>query len=98
MISRGEGEPAKPQEEREFNKQEANSKARSGTTEHGPEAHRIHEKGEPDGAAAEEDTARPGSSRSRGYPGREGDQRPVTRLEAPEVRARAHRDRSGEGW
>jgi hypothetical protein len=97
FSTRGEGQPAKPQERQEFNKEKANSKARAAPPDEQLEGGRVDEDGASDRGAAEE---HPADARTAGRETGErgpGDQEPVMNLNAAKARLLGHCARSSSG-
>src|SRR5262249_36487392 len=88
--TRGEGEPAKPQEGQEFNREKSNSKARTPSVEESAESDGVEKDREPDGAASNQHATDPGTACGGRHDGAGGDEGPVARLEAVKIRARGH--------
>src|SRR5690348_4812989 len=97
LRSRGDYEPAKPQERQEFNKEKANSKARAAPADEQLEGGRVHADGTPDRGTADDHSpgARPagGDKRERGP----ADQEPVVNLDPAKARSPGHCVRSSSG-
>src|SRR5947207_8935014 len=90
LRSRDEGEPPKPQERQEFNKQKTNSKARTASPDEQLEGGRVDEDGAADRRAAEE---HPADSRTADREADErgpGDQEPVVNLDPVKARLPGH--------
>ena len=90
LSSRGEGEPAKPQEGQEFNKEKPNSKARTRPPEQGAEPDGVEENRDPNGPTAGENPAGTGGPDGGARSGRHPDERPVPHLEPAKVWRRGH--------
>ena len=95
LSTRGEGEPANPQEGQEFNREKCNSKARTAALEHRPEPDGIEENRQADHSSSEEHPARTRAAARGGEKDAEDDESPVPPLEAAKIRRRAHLPRSG---
>jgi len=91
LSTPGEGEAAKPQERKEFNREKCNSKATgTGPRNHGAQADDVDERREADDSAPEDDGAGAGLAQGGEPRGGKRDQHPVPQLEAPKARLRGH--------
>jgi hypothetical protein len=86
FSTRGEGQPAKPQEGQEFNKEKSNSKARTGASEQETDHAGVGQDGAPDRRPSECDASRTRPPGRQEHARGDRDQRPVSDLEAPKAR------------
>ncbi len=96
LPTRGEGEPAKPQEGQEFNRQKSNSKARTGSPDERTKPEGVGEDRAPHHPASEKHAADPRPTGDGGGRDREEHQGPVPGLDAIKVDRSGHFRRTGE--